>query len=705
MTVLTTALRLAFSRDDRHRWRQLSVVAGAFVATFLIAGAFGALGASATAAAKMAARSPVWATDPQSATLNVSLRGLTLEGVQFPVVWLDPAPGHESDPRLVPPGLVRLPGPGEAVLSPGLAADGYTAADFGLAPSDAGTGPHGTIGVDGVATLSEGFLYIRPPAGRTLGQEGALLSTTGYDPAGGGANLEASPDIIPPEQMAVASGLLLALPAAFLVLNVARASSRTRSHRARVLHKLGVGRGRVAALLGLETAALASLGALAAIATWLVVADRAQHVPLSGAVLVPGALHLTWWKLAIASIAVVALCAAAGSRPDPDRVRTRRRVGTARARGALSQLLFGGALLMMASSRWVPQESSARQQLLFAGLVGVAVGIPVALPGLCSQLGRAVATSKSPSGWLGGRRLRHDASLVARPAAAVGLVVLFAGSAFALYGRLGVVEPDSGSELDFSRFVVEWRDEQAQDFPAVADALTPLTALPFAADDTGQRVYLGSCPVNPVPFSQMLPTPTCEGGKITDQFAAAFQRATTFEAEPTPPPNTINGYLVIGPRDVDQLTVMKPLAALVPGLNINQMSSPPVPWSGVGWIVTGWVTGTAALMLLLIREIGERVHRTARANSTPAGLGLTRRELAQVQRWSLYPPALIAVALGYLGAVVFALYGYSLGVTINYLGRITLVSALTGVLATATAALAGRIEHETTTDPTERAFD
>lgn len=705
MTVLTTALRLAFSRDDRHRWRQVSVIAGAFVATVLAASAFAALGASTDAAAKMAARSPGWATDPQSATLNVSSRGLTLDGVQFPVVWLDPAPGHESDPRVVPPGLTRLPGPGEAVLSPGLTANGYTAADFGLDPSSAGAGPQGVIGVDGVATVSEGFLYVRPPAGRSLGEGGALLSTTGYDANGGGANLEAEPDIIPPDQMAVAVGLLLALPAAFLVLNVARASSRTRAHRARVLHELGVGRARVAALLSAETAALAGLGTLAGVAAWLAVADHAQHVPLSGAVLVPDALHLTWWKLTVVSVAVVTLAAVAGARPDAERTRTRRRDGTERARSILSQLLFGGALLVMASSRWVPQESSARQQLLFTGLLGVAVGIPVALPTLCSQLGRAVATSKSPAGWLGGRRLVHDAALVARPAAAVGLVVLFAGSAFALYGRLGVVEPDAGSELDFSRFVVEWRDPQPQDFPAVAAALAPMTSLPFTADDAGQRVYLGACPVDPVPSSTMLPAPACDGGKITDEFASSFQKATTFEAEAAPAPSTADGYLVIGPHDLDQLSVMKPLAALVPGLNINQMSSPPVPWSGVGWIVSGWVIGTMTLMLLLIREIGERVHRTAHANTTPVGLGLTRRELAQVQRWSLYPPALIAVALGYLGAVVFALYGYSLGVTINYLGRITLVSVLTGALATATAALAGRIDSRAATDPAERAFD
>ncbi|MGL5817397.1 MAG: hypothetical protein ACRCYR_07535 [Phycicoccus sp.] len=685
------ALRLAFSRDRRHRWRQASVVAGAFVAALLAMAGLGALGASAAAEQRIAARSPAWAGPGASEVLRVSLRGAyTDDGRQYPVVSLEAAPGHENDPRAVPPGLDRLPGPGEAVLSPGLIARGLRAEDFGMRPSSAGSGGTGVIGRAGLATASEGWLYTGVPPGRTLGSGGALLSFAGYMPneASGGV-FETAPDLLPLAEMRLGVGVVLALPALITLLAVCRASSRTRQHRALVLCELGVARHRVSALLAMETAALCAVGASLAAALWSLGLDDTRRVPLSGTVLLPGALQVPVLVVVGTVLATVAVGAGVGARPD----RLFIRKGSARLsprRFVASQAVFVTALFAMAASRWLPPDSSAGRRLLFAGLAGTAVGLPLAMPVMCDRLGAVLGRAGAPARWLGGRRLRHDATALARPAAAVGLVVLFAGSAFALYGRLGVVEPNTGSDAGYARFFVDWRDERAGDVAFAAAALRPLDAIPVTTDDAGQRVHLGGCAQAQALADRYGWGAACEGGKLTRAVLDRFRRDSESAALLTPPASVPYGVLVLGPSGTNERAVMKALAGQLPAVNITQIARPKPPWGGAEWIVTGWAIGSAILMLLLVREVGERVNRTAAVDHTPRRLGLAPRELARARAWAVYPPVLVAIGLGYLGAVVFALYGYGLGVTVNYLGRITAVAAAAGILAVLSVAAASR---------------
>ncbi|MGL4176532.1 MAG: hypothetical protein ACRCSN_10680 [Dermatophilaceae bacterium] len=685
------ALRLAFSRDRRHRWRQASVVAGAFVAALLAMAGLGALGASAAAEQRIAARSPAWAGPGAPEVLRVSLRGAyTDDGRQYPVLTLEAAPGHENDRRAVPPGLDRLPGPGEAVLSPGLVARGLSAPDFGLRPSTAGSGGTGVIGPAGLATDSEGWLYTGVPPGRTLGTGGALLSFAGYVPAAeSGSVFETAPDLLPPAEMRLGVGLVLALPALVTLLAVCRASSRTRQHRALVLRELGVARHRVAAILAAETAALCAVGASLAAALWSLGLDDTQRVPLSGTVLLPGALQVPALGVVGSVLATVAIGAVAGALPDrrfirqsPARLSPRRFVA--------SQAVLVTALLAMAASRWLPPDSSAGRRLLFAGLVGTAVGIPLALPVVCDRLGAVLGRAAAPARWLGGRRLRHDAAALARPAAAVGLVVLFAGSAFALYGRLGVVEPNAGSDAGYARFLVDWRDERPGDVALAGAALESLDAIPTTNDDAGQRVHFDGCAQAQALADRYGWGVACRAGELTPAVLDRFRRDGDFGAVLSPPTVVPYSVLVLGPSGTNERAVMKALAGQLPAVNITQIARPKPPWGGAEWIVTGWAIGSAVLMLLLIREVGERVNRTAAVDHTPRRLGLAPRELARARAWAVYPPVLVAIVLGYLGAVVFALYGYGLGVTVNYLGRITAVAATAGILAVVSVAAASR---------------
>jgi hypothetical protein len=74
-------------------------------------------------------------------------------------------------------------------------------------------------------------------------------------------------------------------------------------------------------------------------------------------------------------------------------------------------------------------------------------------------------------------------------------------------------------------------------------------------------------------------------------------------------------------------------------------------------------------------------------------LGLRREEIERSYRWSLLPPVAVAIPIGFLGAVLFALLGYELGITIGNLGRIALVAGIAGLISVATFAIVLRLQH------------
>ena len=96
MTIVKLAARLAYSRDIRQRWRQISVIAAGFVSTLLVLLSAGVVYAAHGSDARIQLRSPLWATSEQDAHLAVSLRATFVGIYQFPVVWLQPAAGHGS---------------------------------------------------------------------------------------------------------------------------------------------------------------------------------------------------------------------------------------------------------------------------------------------------------------------------------------------------------------------------------------------------------------------------------------------------------------------------------------------------------------------------------------------------------------------------------------------------------------------------------
>ncbi len=694
MTVLKLAVRLALSRDVRQRWRQVSVVGAGLVVTLLALAAVAVVGASRQSDQRIADRSAIWATGRDDAVLALSARALTLEGFgQFPVVWLEPMAGHENDPAAVPPGLQRLPAPGESVLSQGLTAAGWSADDFGFQASSAGSGPAGSIGAQGLSTRSEGFIYARPATGRTLGEGGALLYSRGYPGSSQtGISFETVPEVPVAGQALLGAAWMLIAPGAFLLFGAVRAMSPVRQQRAQTLWRLGVATRRIRWLLVTESAILLSIGAGVGVLVWAAWLQSATRIPMTVAELMPDTLAVPASTSALVLAGVVGLGAgstAAGS----IRERTVRR--DARRIRPWHAVPLALAFSMMAVGPWLPGQSGARMYLLFGGLLLTFLALPMAMPALVAGLGSALGRLRHPAAWLAGRRLALRASNLSRPAAMVGALVFVAGAAFALYDRLVAAEENSGSRAPFSAFEVSWRGEQPGDAAwAIAAAGGSRAVLPVSGAEQGTPIaHLETCGdldrwVRPI-------GPGCAAGtsKLDDGFRQRFRAVTGMQLD-TSPAQQADSLFIVSDRGTEAREVMQLFAGRFPATNVNEVGGVSKTRDArAGWMLFGWTLATLTLVSALIREIGDR--GLAAMTDTPSllRLGLRQEEVESSYKWTLIPPLVIAIPVGFAGAVFFALLGYELGVTVGNLTRISVVAAIAGALAVVTFASVMRLQR------------
>jgi len=705
VTTLKLAWRLAFSRDVRQRWRQVSVIACAFLATAIALLAVAVAHLAQQSDARIAARSPVWAMSngamsAEGAVLRVSPRALTIPELgQFSVVWLEPMPGHENDPAVIPPGLSRLPGPGEGVISPGLATRGINAEDLGLRRSSAGLGPGGTIGTEGLSTLSEGRLYARPAPGRSLGEGGAILYSTGFPGSTTSRmDLETIPEVPRTAASLVGVAWMLLAPAGFLLLSAARAMSSIRDARAATLWRLGIASGQIRRILIAETAALSLAGAVPAACLATAVLARTSTVPLTPATLLPGDLSISPPIIVITALATTAfacLGAAVG------RIRDRSIERDSRTVRAWHAIPLGVAFSMMAVGPWLPPTSQVRQYLLFGGLLLTFISLPMALPAVVARLGAILSASGQPAVWLAGRRMRLRSANLAKPAAMVGALVFVAGAAFALYDHLVATEDNVGSDAVFSAFAVDWRDTHPADLATARSLSTGLTVMSMS---TGMST--GAAPARPNAhfpdcadlqrWVDAVPLTACDAnGSVSPATTQYFQTMTRLTPVIKPdPPDLAEGVLILADRGTTEQDVMKKLAGTFPAVNIHPIGGlSKVRDPQAGWMLAGWTLATLLLSGALIREIGDRGLSSMRDMSHLFRLGLHREEVERSYRWSLLPPVVVAIPIGFLGAVFFALLGYELGMTINNLVKIAAVAGAAGTLSLATFAVVFAIQR------------
>ncbi len=674
------AVRMAFGKDGRHRLRQLSVVGGAFIATICLMLGLGTIHAAQRTEQSLSGREMLAPASSADARLTYVLRGFTIDRREVLVVWIEPEPGHEHDPPAVPPGLRRLPEPGGAVLSPGLVRLGVSAADLGFGPSSAGAGPSGTIGRAGVGTDDELLAYVRPTTHRTV-RGGFESQSAGFAPIGTRASGQTplvtdSPMLSRSDAIGFSAGFL-GFPALLLLGLAVRARSAVRTARAQTLLRMGIPRGSVRFLLGLEGGLLAVIGAVAGALLYAVAAGRVTAIPLTATVLFPGDLDVRGRAAAaaVASVVAVAAVISASGRLRPS---TRRRVEHAGDR-RLIPLALGLALVIL-DGRIESWTGIDAQALFGVGTILLLGAVAFATPTLARILGAFAADSADPRRWLAGRRVTHAPRSTSRVAVLVITVIYLGSISIAVFFQhsASIAVSPKPSIGGVGVVAADWLDPRSGDLASLrrrvaaeGGVVLPVTSLEaepgFVVDLRGT-----SC-AELEPFARGAAVALCTDGRVDAAALARIGEVIGYRlvagvpdqgrVDPGGDPADVRNVLILTPRPLSgaqRYAVGAGLAAFNPSDLLAYLGTKSVQ---AGWIALGWAVSLVVLVLAIARELIEFSLGAMARDERVWRLGLDAADADAVSWWTLGLPILAATSVGWAVGLAVAFRGTSIQVT------------------------------------------
>ncbi|RSD09396.1 FtsX-like permease family protein [Amycolatopsis eburnea] len=376
-----------------------------------------------------------------------------------------------TGPRLpAAPGVERLPGPGEAVLSPALAALLQSPEGELLRPRFTQR-VIGTIGDAGLTGPNELFFYI---GSATVATQPGALTVSGF----GGEPVRRGLD--PLELLLVVVGATTCLVPVFVfVVTSTRLAAAARDRRLAALRLVGADRGQVRRIAAGE-ALLGSFGGLVAGgALFLLVRALVPRITVSAfrggifaADVVPD------WRLAVPALLALPLLACAAA------VFALRRVvveplGVVRRGTRVRRKLWWRLLPAVAGGALLAVRAGAEDALdpaVIAGVVLVLAAVPLVLPWLVERVAGTLRGG-SPAWLLAVRRLQLDSATAARLVG--GIAVVLAGS-IALQGVYARAESDQPPAGDVrvlaTAFATSPADVEA--FTTALHALPGLAAIP-----------------------------------------------------------------------------------------------------------------------------------------------------------------------------------------------------------------------------------
>ncbi|HUR14113.1 MAG TPA: FtsX-like permease family protein [Mycobacteriales bacterium] len=439
MTSLLLGVRLAL-RGSRGRVA-VTGLALAFAVAFLLA-VLGALPARQAKIDRLADRQPVSVGTMAAAgqrpvqpvvtisSLYSSWRGRSLSGHEVVDV---------KNGSILPPGVARLPRPGELVVSPDLAGAlrGPHAAELAVRLPGKVVGEIGAAGLSGPRELFA-YVGVSRPSPPYPGQE---VLRFGYraDRA----------DISPELRVAAQLGALgLLLPVLVLVATATRLSAGTRDRRLAAVRLVGGTPRQVALLAAGEALVVGVLGSALGLFVFRVLRPVAAGlVPVEGGVfaadLQPPSGQLVGVLLAVPVLSLlVSLLAMRRLVVDPLGVRRRSRRLTRAGWWRLVPLCAGLALL---GAMWVRDNDleGGDVALLLGGGALTVIGLAVVAPVVSRLAGLALVRFPGTASRLAGRRLLADPSATARTLTGTVLVV-FVG--IWLLAFLPIVKASSSSQ-------------------------------------------------------------------------------------------------------------------------------------------------------------------------------------------------------------------------------------------------------------------
>jgi hypothetical protein len=492
--VIGLALRL-LRLGGRRAWTSAGLVgAGVAVATTLLTVAVGALHGLDERESRTDWRTPaVAAADPVA-----QLRLRTDSAAGRPITQVDlVAPVATAAP---PPGLPRMPAPGEVWVSPALAELLGTLPADELAARYPGPAT-GLLGEAGLQSPDELVAVIGRPAGDpvlTVPGRSDVVPVAGFDvPRPAGRDF-AMTDVY--RQLTIVAVALVVFPVAGLLGASARLSAARRSERLATLRLLGASVRQVTVVAVAEVTAVAAVAAVVGVLLEWALSPLVAMIPLAGggwfaADVRPGLLAC------LAIVAGVALLATASA------VGGLRRVvvgplGVVRrqqAQGARWLRLLGVAAALV-----VLLVVNAAMNVVSVDAVGIVfVAAVLAMSGAVALIGplvvrllgaRMAAGARSVPGLLAGRRLLDDPKGAFRPLAGLTLAVFVAGFLAPMTSVAAGVSPADGAALQITAPAGATGLEGAT---RARLASIGLPATVTAVDDPRDRVDLTVLPADP----------------------------------------------------------------------------------------------------------------------------------------------------------------------------------------------------------------
>lgn len=407
----------------RRAWTSAGLVgAGVAVGTMLLAVAVGALHGWDERETRIGWRTEVSSQNAtgssDAAIAHVRVRSDRVADRPMDLVDLvDPRPGAAP-----PPGLPRMPAPGEMWVSPALATLLTALPADQLAGRLPPGGPTGTIDPSGL---------------RDPGELVAIIGKAGPDPAAVPLlNFAGSAGFGPIEvyrQLTYVAVALLAFPVVSLLGASARLTAVRRVERLAMMRLLGASTGQITVVAVTEVTAVATVAALIGVGAQWLLAPALADISLGGSGWFPDDLRPALLVAAaiVVGVALLATVAAVGGLRQvvigPLGAARRQRAGSARL-VRLFAVVAGLGVFTVANGLRNGAPQSAAGLFLAIGVLAMFGTVAVIGPLVVRLLGIGMTRSaRSPARLLAGRRLLDDPKGAFRPLAGLTLAVFVAG--------------------------------------------------------------------------------------------------------------------------------------------------------------------------------------------------------------------------------------------------------------------------------------
>ena len=546
-------------------------------------------------------------------------------GEQYLVFWVQPA---GIDRAILPPGIERLPEPGEVALSPALAElrNGN--------PELMRRFPRWfEVSQTGVVSAGELFAYARAGNEPGIRNSRSVLRVTSF----GGSSSSGEWQLVldPPPKVApiwLAVGALGLFPAAILVGSAAGGASSVRERRLRLLARLGAPVSHLRTISALEAAILSAPGAFAGLLGWLITARLTTEIPIVNRPVFASDMSLNAAVLVAVPVAMIVVAALLAG------LSARVAVRAAPAQNGSKGLWRSVPMLIGVSmSAYGAFAGGYQRRLLFlAGVLAVLGANVVLAPVLVQRVGAVLGRSRLVVLQLAGKRMEHDPRRWTHPFVAAGSLAILG---FVVVGELAIFRQDEPSRpaSEVAIATVRWQHQGPEDLVNLSTAWQPEPVYPVSLN--GPEIAVGaSCSA----LAGIFGFTDCRSNSpyaLSDQaevrLASALRVSTdSLRLIPAEEIESVSAAIVLRKTDAATLhedartAAMRSLTAptVVSEVTFASRPSPLVAWLFAGLAVAGTTLGLAATVAAVDRSLGAVAPRALLLK-----LGVSRKRLRMLE--------------------------------------------------------------------------